>query len=289
MNPRAHIIIQGRWLTPELIDGAAALAGAAGIERRGTQLVHLTGLTAMPGGGCRSRLQGICDKARADIAFVACPRPLEHYRLAVMDMDSTLITIECIDEIADLQSLKPEVSAITAAAMRGELDYPESLRRRVALLRGLKVEALEQVYAERLRLSPGAEIMLADFSRAGLRTLLVSGGFTFFTDRLQQRLGLDDARANTLGIEDGKLTGAVIGEIVDAGVKRRELLAACARLGVDPAAAIAIGDGANDLAMMDAAGVSIAYHAKPVVRARATHAISHNGLDAVPPLFGCAP
>ena len=289
MNLQGHIIIQGHWLTRALIDMAAAVAGAAGIERRGARLVCLTGLAAMPGSACRSRLQAMCDKARADIAFLAQPRPLEHYRLAVMDMDSTLINIECIDEIADLQGLKPEVSAITAAAMRGELDYPESLRRRVALLRGLRIEALEQVYTERLRLSPGAEIMLADFARAGLKTLLVSGGFTFFTDRLRQRLGLDEARANTLGIEDGKLTGEVIGEIVDAGVKRRELLAACERLGADPADAIAIGDGANDLAMMGAAGVSIAYHAKPVVRAQATHAISHNGLDAVPPLFGRLP
>ena len=286
MNHEARIVMQGGWLAQPLIDDVAALAGATDIERCGQRAVRLGGFAAWPDAARAARITARCAAARADVAFIPRPRPLDAYRLAVMDMDSTLITIECIDEIADLKGLKPAVSAITAAAMRGELDYPESLRRRVALLRGLGVAALEQVYSERLRLSPGAELMLEAFARAGLRTLLVSGGFTFFTERLKHRLGMDDARSNTLGIENGKLTGEVIGEIVDADAKRRELLAACARLGADPADAIAIGDGANDLAMMGAAGVSIAYHAKAVVRAQATHAISHNGLEAVLPLFG---
>lgn len=285
MSGAARIVMQGAWLTRSLIDGVAAMAGAATIETCGDRVVRLSGFSAWPGAARATRIATLCAAARADVAFIARPRPLSAYRLAVMDMDSTLITIECIDEIADLKGLKPEVSAITAAAMRGELDYPESLRRRVALLRGLGVEALEQVYAERLRLSPGAELMLSAFAAAGLRTLLVSGGFTFFTERLRQKLALDDARSNTLGIENGKLTGEVIGEIVDAAAKRRELLAACARLGADPVDAIAIGDGANDLAMMAVAGVSVAYRAKAVVRAQATHAISHNGLEAVLPLF----
>ncbi len=286
MNNNARIVLQGGWLAEPLIEGVTAMAGAARVERCNERVVRMSGFAAWPDAARAARISAQCAAARADVAFIAWPRPLSAYKLAVMDMDSTLITIECIDEIADLQGLKPEVSAITAAAMRGELDYPESLRRRVALLRGLGVEALEQVYNERLRLSPGAELMLSTFAAAGLRTLLVSGGFTFFTERLKQKLGLDEARSNTLGIENGKLTGQVIGEIVDAAAKRRELLAACARLGADPADAIAIGDGANDLAMMGAAGVSIAYRAKPVVRAQATHAISHNGLEAVLPLFG---
>jgi len=286
MNQDARIVIQGGWLARSLIDEVAALAGAASIEPCGDRIVRLRGFPAWPDATRTARITALCAAARADVAFIRRPRPLDAFKLAVMDMDSTLITIECIDEIADLQGLKPEVSAITAAAMRGEIDYPESLKRRVALLRGLGVEALEQVYSERLRLSPGAELMLGAFASAGLSTLLVSGGFTFFTERLKQRLGLDDARANTLGVDNGKLTGEVIGEIVDAAAKRRELLAACARLGADPADAIAIGDGANDLAMMGAAGVSIAYRAKPVVRAQASHAISHNGLEAVLPLFG---
>ena len=280
-----HIVIQGRWLARRLIERVAAVSGATGVRRMGDTAFRLTPLPAASDGARRARLRSLCDAAHADIAFIDLPRPLSAYRLVAMDMDSTLITIECIDEIADMQGIKAEVSAITAAAMRGEIDYPESLRRRVALLRGLPVDALERVYAERLRLSPGAEGMLAAFRAAGLRTLLVSGGFTFFTERLRARLGLDYTASNTLCIKDGRLAGGVDGEIVDAQVKRRKLLETCDLIGCAPGDAIAIGDGANDLAMMGAAGVSIAYRAKPVVRAGATHAISHNGLDAVPALF----
>jgi len=202
-----------------------------------------------------------------------------------MDMDSTLITIECIDEIADMQGLKPQVAAITAAAMRGELDFPASLRRRVALLQGLDAAALQRVYDERLRLSPGADTMLARFRHLGIKTLLLSGGFTFFTERLKQRLGLDFTRSNTLEIAGGKLTGQVTGDIVDADVKRAALLEARERLGIDSTQIIALGDGANDLKFMAEAGVSVAYHAKPVVRAQATHALSYVGLDGVLNLF----
>jgi phosphoserine phosphatase len=202
-----------------------------------------------------------------------------------MDMDSTLITIECIDEIADMVGVKPQVAAITGAAMRGELDFPSALRRRVALLEGLEESALERVYEERLRLSPGAEEMLAAMRSAGLKTLLVSGGFTFFTRRLEARLGLDFTLANTLEVSGGRLTGRVLGDIIDADRKAAELRRVSALIGADPLAAIAIGDGANDLKMMAAAGVGIAYRAKPVVRQQATHAIQFCGLDAVPNLF----
>ena len=285
MTETLQVILQGRWLGAPLLDRAAALCGATIQRRPQPGVACLEGFDAPPPVRVRERLQAAAEAARVDVAFVAGKPRLADFGLAVMDMDSTLITIECIDEIADLQGLKPEVSAITAAAMRGEIDYPESLRRRVALLRGLPVESLERVYEERLRLSPGAESLLAGFRAAGLSTLLVSGGFTFFTERLKTRLGLDRARANTLGIADGRLTGTVEGEIVDAGVKRDELLATARTLGVDAQRCIAIGDGANDLAMMGAAGLSVAYRAKPVVRARATHAISHNGLDAILNLF----
>jgi len=200
-------------------------------------------------------------------------------------MDSTLITIECIDEIADMQGLKPQVAAITAAAMRGELDFPTSLRRRVALLQGLDAAALQRVYDERLRLSPGADGMLAKFRQLGIKTLLLSGGFTFFTERLKQRLGLDYTRSNTLEIADGKLTGQVTGDIVDADVKRAALLEARDRLGIDSTQIIALGDGANDLKFIGEAGISVAYHAKPVVRAQATHALNYVGLDGVLNLF----
>jgi phosphoserine phosphatase len=217
----------------------------------------------------------------SDLAWVPSNRMLRDHRLVVMDMDSTLIAIECIDEIADMVGVKPQVAAITEAAMRGELDFASALRRRVALLEGLEESALQRVYDERLTLSPGAEVMLDGMRSAGLKTLLVSGGFTFFTERLQRRLGLDRAVANVLEIEGGRLTGRVLGEIVDAQRKATELRRMCSELGVGPNQAIAIGDGANDLAMMAAAGVGIAFRAKPVVRKQATHSIRFCGLEAV--------
>jgi phosphoserine phosphatase len=217
---------------------------------------------------------------------VPAERRIGDFGLLVMDMDSTLITIECIDEIADMQGLKPQVSAITEAAMRGEIDFAESLRRRVSLLAGLDQSALQRVYDERLQLSPGAETLLAAARAAGIKTLLVSGGFTFFTERLQPRLGLDYTAANTLEVADGKLTGRVLGDIVDAQGKADWLKRVRAELGLTREQVIAMGDGANDLKMMAAAGLSIAYRAKPVVRAQASYALSQVGLDGVIPLLG---
>jgi phosphoserine phosphatase len=214
------------------------------------------------------------------------PLRLADFRLVAFDMDSTLITIECIDEIADLQGLKPQVAAITEREMRGEIDCPESLRRRVALLEGLPVEALARVYDERLQLSPGAERMLAGFRAVGARTLLVSGGFTFFTDRLRDRLGLDYTGSNVLGVREGRLTGTVEGDVFDARAKAQTLRAHADALRGRDGIVVALGDGANDLPMLGAADVSIAYRAKPVVRRSATHAIDHCGLDAVLNLFG---
>jgi phosphoserine phosphatase len=202
-----------------------------------------------------------------------------------MDMDSTLITIECIDEIADMQGLKPQVAAITEAAMRGELDFAASLRQRVALLKGLDASALERVYEDRLALSPGAEKMLMAVKEAGLKTLLVSGGFTYFTERLKQRLGLDYTHANQLEIVDGKLTGQVLGTIVDADEKQRTVERVCAELGIEPRQAIVMGDGANDLKMMSIAGLSVAFRAKPVVRGQASVALNFVGLDGILPLL----
>ena len=227
-----------------------------------------------------------CFAQQIDYGFVPQARHPSDFGLLVMDMDSTLISIECIDEIADMQGLKPQVAAITEAAMRGEIDFAESLRRRVALLEGLDEHALQRVYDERLRLNPGAEKLLAGVGQHGIRTLLVSGGFLFFTERLKARLGLDFAHANQLEIINGKLTGKVPGKIVDARGKADWLNRIRVELELQPARVIAMGDGANDLKMMAEAGVSIAYHAKPIVRTQAGHALNFVGLDGVLPLLG---
>jgi phosphoserine phosphatase len=229
----------------------------------------------------KARIAAACAEERIDFAVVPHGRQLKDFGLVAMDMDSTLITIECIDEIADMQGIKPQVAAITEAAMRGEIDFPESLRRRVSLLAGLDQSALQRVYDERLRLSPGAEAMLMQLKSLGIKTLLVSGGFTFFTERLKARLGLDTTLSNTLEIVDGKLTGRVLGDIVDAKAKAAKLAATRDALGLTKEQVIAMGDGANDLAMMAEAGVSIAFHAKPVVREKATHSFNYAGLDGL--------
>jgi len=212
------------------------------------------------------------------------PLRLRDFKLIAFDMDSTLINIECVDEIADAAGRKAEVAAITEAAMRGEIsDYKESLRRRVALLAGVSVEHLEQVYRQRLKLNPGAADLVLACKGAGLKVLLVSGGFTFFTDRLRERLALDFARSNRLEIVDGRLTGRLLdqhwGDICDGAQKRHTLLQACDLIGCTPQQAIAMGDGANDLEMMAAAGLSVAYRAKPKVREQAHVAIDMGGLD----------
>jgi phosphoserine phosphatase len=216
------------------------------------------------------------------------PLALSDFKLIAFDMDSTLINIECVDEIADAVDRKAEVAAITEAAMRGDItDFKESLRRRVALLRGVTVADMERVYVERLQLNPGAAELVAACKAAGLKVLLVSGGFTFFTDRIRDRLGVDFTRSNVLEIESGancgQLTGRMVnqpwGDICDGAEKRKMLLETCAELGISPKQAIAMGDGANDLPMMAEAGLSVAYHAKPKVREQAMVAINQGGLD----------
>ena len=214
----------------------------------------------------------------------------QDFKLIAFDMDSTLINIECIDEVADAAGRKAEVAAITEAAMRGEIaDYKDSLRQRVALLRGVPVAALTQVYEERLRLNPGAQTLVQACQQAGLKTLLVSGGFTFFTDRVRDILRIDFTRSNVFEIENSQLTGRMVdqawGDICDGEEKRRMLLATCEAMGISSQQAIAMGDGANDLPMMLVAGLSVAYHAKPKVREAAHVAIDQGGLDRLLELF----
>jgi phosphoserine phosphatase len=275
-----NLILQALHDIPTLqIEHLAKLAGATRIERVSPLAWRLC--DAKP----HDDIAGFCFEQHIDCAFVADSLALSGFGLVVMDMDSTLISIECIDEIADMQGLKPEVAAITEEAMRGEIDFSESLRRRVALLKGLDESALQRVYDERLKLNPGAELMLAELKKHDIKTLLVSGGFLFFTERLQQRLGLNYTHANTLEIVDGKLTGRVLGEILDAQGKAEWLIKIREQLGLKPEQVIAMGDGANDLKMMAVAGTSIAYHAKPVVRAQASYAFNFVGLDGLVRLF----
>ena len=221
---------------------------------------------------------------------LSLPLRWQDFKLIAFDMDSTLINIECIDEVADAAGRKAEVAAITEAAMRGEIaDYKESLRQRVTLLRGVPVTALTQVYEERLRLNPGAQTLVQACQQAGLKTLLVSGGFTFFTDRVRDLLHMDFTRSNVFEIENSQLTGRMVdqawGDICDGEEKRRMLLATCEALGISSQQAIAMGDGANDLPMMSVAGLSVAYHAKPKVREAAHVAIDQGGLDRLLELF----
>ena len=218
------------------------------------------------------------------IQGITVPQRLSDYKLIAFDMDSTLINIECVDEIADAVGRKAEVAAITEAAMRGEIsDFKESLRRRVALLQGVTLADMAAVYEQRLRLNPGAADLVAACKAVGMKVLLVSGGFTFFTDRVRDLLAIDYTRSNVLEVQDGALTGRLIdqpwGDICDGAEKRRMLLQTCEQMGIHSQQAIAMGDGANDLPMMGEAGLSVAYHAKPKVREQAMVAINSGGLD----------
>ena len=218
------------------------------------------------------------------------PLKLSDFKLIAFDMDSTLINIECIDEIADAAGRKAEVAAITEAAMRGEIaDYKDSLRRRVALLKGVTVAHMEEVLNHRLQLNPGAENLVKACQIAGMKVLLVSGGFTFFTDHVRDRLNINWTRSNVLEVAHGELTGRMVdqawGDICDGEEKRKMLLETCAQMGIQPTQAIAMGDGANDLPMMGVAGLSVAYHAKPKVREQAMVAIEEGGLDRLLEVF----
>ncbi len=278
-----RLVIQGPHIAPAQLTHISTLVGGEFHQTSDHAFsFHDVEITDSINNSCAE----YCTEQQLDFAFVPDQLTLDTLGLVVMDMDSTLISIECIDEIADMQNIKPQVAAITESAMRGEIEFAESLRRRVALLQGLDQSALQRVHDERLKLSPGAEIMLATLKQHAVKTMLVSGGFDFFTDRLKTRLGLDFAASNTLEIVDGKLTGKVVGTILDAQGKASWLSRIRTQLGLEKNQVIAIGDGSNDLKMMAEAGYSVAYHAKPVVRAQATFALNHVGLDGLIGLLG---
>lgn len=223
----------------------------------------------------------LADEIQVDINLLPTDFDPSSVKLVISDMDSTLISIECIDEIADYVDLKPQVSAITEAAMRGELNFEESLTERVALLKGLDVSALQYVYNDRLTLNPGAEKWVSGLHGKGIKFALVSGGFTFFTEQLKKDLNLDYTRANVLEQAEGELTGKVVGGIIGAQAKADFLNELCSELNIKPSQVIAVGDGANDLLMMNEAGLSVAYHAKPAVQAKAQSSLNYSGLDAI--------
>ena len=274
-----NLVAQGPAITPEQADELARLAGTLRIESLSRHAYRLR--NAAP----NDAIAPWCEARRIDYAFIAEGRRFADLKLLAMDMDSTLITIECIDELGDLAGKKAEIAAITAQAMRGEIAYPESLRRRVAAIAGLEEKALARVYEERLNLTPGADALIGACKKHGVQLLLVSGGFTFFTERLKERLGLDHTISNVLEVKSGKLTGALLGDIVDAEAKAAKFRALVKALNASKEQTVAIGDGANDLKMMNEAGVSVAFRAKPVVRAQASCALNWSGLDAVVNLF----
>jgi phosphoserine phosphatase len=272
-----RLVIQAPEIATQNLKQLARLSGAHSIEAIHQQAFRLQGAEISN----EEAVADFCESNQLDFAFIPEDISVRDIGLVVMDMDSTLITIECIDEIADMQGIKAEVSAITASAMRGEIDFKESLTRRVALLAGLDESALERVYTERLKLMAGAETMLKGFHDAGAKTLLISGGFTFFTEKLQAKLGLTRTIANVLEIENGKLTGKVIGDIVDAERKKSELIKYRTELGLRTDQVVAMGDGANDLPMLKEAGFGVACHAKPLVQREAPYCINQVGLDGV--------
>jgi len=280
-----RLVVQGPSLQDSHLQRLAELCleyrSSTGFIRTSAETCYLPIMGEVVDDKTKHEIEIYCISHFLDWAFVPDHHQLQNFGLLVMDMDSTLINIECIDEIADMHGLKSQVARITESAMRGEIEFAQSLNMRVALLEGLQESALQQVYDERLRLNPGAEELVSACKEHGIKTMLVSGGFDFFADRAKTLAGLDYAHANKLEVVDGKLTGKIIGEVLDAQRKADWLVKVREELGLRPDQTIAVGDGANDLKMMAVAGVSVAYHAKPVVQSQATYALNHVGLNGV--------
>ncbi len=275
-----YLVLQGLAAARRDVEAIARLTGATRIDCPAPNLFKL--LNARP----RAELQSLCNEFKLDFALVPATLKLSDFKLVAMDMDSTLINIESLDEVADYVGLKREIAAITEQSMNGAVDFSESLRLRVSMLTGLDARALARVYEERVALNPGVEKFIATLKVHGIKTMLVSGGFSYFSERLKQRLGLDFAFANELEIVDGKLTGHLLGPMLDPTAKAAKVREISGLLGVvDPEQVIAIGDGANDRAMFDAVGAGIGYRPKAVLRSHARYCLDFVGLDGVANLF----
>ncbi len=274
-----NLVLHGRALPHPELRRIVQMVSGGGVTPLGPVAVRISRAEESP------LVATYCEQNELDFAWVPETRLLSNLRLIAMDMDSTLVTIESIDEMGGLLGIKDRIASVTEQAMRGEIDYRESLQRRVALLAGLESSALERICEERMQLSPGAEALISRCRELGIRTLLVSGGFSFFTGWLKERLGLDAAYSNQLEIVAGKLTGRMVGDIVDGEGKAARLVQEIASMGIMASQVVAVGDGANDVPMMNIAGVSVAYRAKPVVKDKATHALDYCGLDGVLNLY----
>ena len=279
------LVVFGGPLPTYLIESIQSQLKPAAVKPQGVQAIRFADIQAASSAYVPETIRHSLTNEQLDWAVVPTGRTLNDFKLVVFDMDSTLINIECIDELADFAGRKAEVSEITEAAMRGDMDYRESLKKRVGVLAGLNARVLARVFSERLLLNPGVRELLDALQNANIHTALLSGGFTYFTERLRIELGLDFATSNELEIVGGKLTGRVVGEIVDAQAKADTLRALTQEFGLTQDQVMAVGDGANDLLMMAAAGTSVAYHAKPATQAKATHAINHGGLDGILNLY----
>lgn len=278
-----RLVVQGKTLShAHLAHIHALLAAPRGVQytQVAERAYYLPSQSTLP-----NHVKDFCVSEKIDVALVDDKHALKNFKLCVMDMDSTIINIECIDEIADMFGIKPQIAAITEAAMRGELDFTESLRQRVTLLKGLNQSALQRVIDERLELSPGASDLINTCKKHHIKTMLVSGGFDFFAQHVQTLLELDYAEANQLDIINGKLTGHILGDIVNAQAKADKLNRVRLELGIEASQTLAIGDGANDLKMMAQAEASVAYHAKQIVQLQATYTLNFSGLDGVIHLF----